>query len=79
MGFTAAAWCWRNKRQRVYHALVLGWTNKADGGHGNGRKLPLAFAAVLLDNQAMKDSVMLWATQGESRGGIFGEDGDVST
>jgi hypothetical protein len=59
----------------IYHTLGLGWTNKADGGHGNGRKLPLTFAAVLLDNQAMQDSVKNTATQAQETGGIFGEDG----
>jgi hypothetical protein len=59
----------------IYHALVLGWTNKADGGHGNGRKLPLTFASVMLDHQAMQDTVKHTATQAQETGGIFGEDG----
>jgi len=41
----------------LYHMLVNGQTWPANGGHGEGRKLPIAFAAVFLDDAAMKAAV----------------------
>ncbi len=41
----------------LYHMLLGGQTWPANGGHGEGRKLPIAFAAVLLDDAAIRDAV----------------------
>ncbi|MDD5148842.1 MAG: hypothetical protein PHH08_05255, partial [Candidatus ainarchaeum sp.] len=41
----------------VFAMRAAGQSWTADGGHDLGMKLPLAFAAVLLNNQAMKDAV----------------------
>ncbi len=38
----------------LYHAVLNGQTWPSGGGHQPGRKLPLTFAAVMLDNQRMK-------------------------
>jgi len=43
------------------------------GGHGEGRKLPIAFAAVLLDDQEMKDAVSEAGIDSD----IFGENKGV--
>lgn len=40
-----------------YHMLKTGSNWHADGGHFVGRKLPVVFTAVLLDNQTMKDEI----------------------
>lgn len=53
----------------LYNMRYGGLTFEANGGHANGRKLPLAFAALMLDNQAMKDSVFA------AHNGEFSEDG----
>jgi len=42
----------------LYHMLAGGQTWPANGGHGEGRKLPIAFAAALLDDAAMTDAVI---------------------
>jgi len=41
----------------LFHMLEGGQTWPANGGHGEGRKLPIAFAAALLDDAAMRDAV----------------------
>jgi hypothetical protein len=41
----------------LYHMLKLGHTWPAGGGHRPGQKLPLSFAAVLLDNSDMKTAI----------------------
>jgi hypothetical protein len=41
----------------IYHMYINGISWPDDGGHGAGRKLPPTFAAVVLDNQAMKAAI----------------------
>lgn len=41
----------------LFHMLEGGQTWPANGGHGEGRKLPIAFAAALLDDAAIRDAV----------------------
>jgi len=41
----------------LYHMLKGGQTWPANGGHGLGRKLPIAFAGVLLDEDMIVDAV----------------------
>jgi hypothetical protein len=41
----------------TYYTLLGGMKWRGDGGHDSGRKLPIAFAAVLLDDPAMKSAV----------------------
>jgi hypothetical protein len=41
----------------LYHDLLGGSTWPANGGHALGRKLPMAFAGLLLGNTAMQDAV----------------------
>jgi len=41
----------------LYHMLVLGHEWGAGGGHRPGQKLPLSFAAAVLDSEAMRDAV----------------------
>jgi hypothetical protein len=41
----------------TYYMASYGRTWEADGGHGWGRMLPVTFAAVMLDNQTMKNFV----------------------
>jgi hypothetical protein len=41
----------------LYHMLANGQTWPANGGHGEGRKLPIACAAALLGDAAMADAV----------------------
>jgi hypothetical protein len=42
----------------LYHAILNGQTWPGGGGYNPGRKLPLSFAAVLLDHQGMKNTVL---------------------
>ncbi|MCB0347149.1 MAG: hypothetical protein KDD66_18660, partial [Bdellovibrionales bacterium] len=53
----------------LYNMRFGGLLFSANGGHTNGRKLPLAFAAVMLNNQPMKDALFAANT------GEFSEDG----
>jgi hypothetical protein len=55
----------------LYHMLIGGQTWPANGGHGEGRKLPIALAATLLDDEQMKAAV-----QGADRN-AFGENGGM--
>ena len=41
----------------LYHIAANGGSWKPNGGHAEGRKLPIAFAAWLLNDQDMKDTV----------------------
>lgn len=41
----------------VYYTLIQGGLWPANGGHTLGRLLPMAFAAVILDDQSIKDAV----------------------
>jgi hypothetical protein len=63
----------------LYHMQKGGQTWPANGGHGEGRKLPIAFAAVLLDDAAMKDAVTNAGSEvfGENGGMYFSETADV--
>jgi hypothetical protein len=42
----------------LYHMILNGQTWPAGGGHRPGQKLPMSLAAVLLDHQAMKNTVI---------------------
>jgi hypothetical protein len=54
------------------YAMMLGGVSwPPNGGHSEGRKLPMAFAAVLLDDQDMKDAVT------GAPGDRFGETGGM--
>ncbi len=55
-----------------YHMMKNGMNWRADGGHMVGRKLPVVFAAILLDNPEMKKSIASAPT------GTFSEDGHTS-
>jgi hypothetical protein len=63
----------------LYQMLKNGQTWPANGGHGEGRKLPIAFAAVLLDESEMKDAVSNAGTEafGENGGMYFSEQADT--
>jgi hypothetical protein len=63
----------------LFHLHQLGLRWSADGGHGNGRKLPMAFAAVMLNDQSMKETVMKAAQALQNDAGVFGEDGHLYT
>jgi hypothetical protein len=41
----------------LYHMVMLGQVWPDGGGHRPGQKMPMAFAAVMLDHQGMKDAV----------------------
>jgi hypothetical protein len=41
----------------LYHMMIGGVTWPPNGGHSEGRKLPVTFAAALLDDREMKDAV----------------------
>ena len=41
-----------------YHILKNGGSWISNGGHSNGRKLPIILTAILFENQEMKDAVM---------------------
>jgi hypothetical protein len=41
----------------TYYTLLGGMKWRGDGGHDSGRKLPIAFAAIILDDPAMKSAV----------------------
>ncbi|MGA8519120.1 MAG: hypothetical protein WB735_13465, partial [Pseudonocardiaceae bacterium] len=56
----------------TYYTLLGGMKWLGEGGHGNGRKLPITFAAVLLDDPAMKRAV----SEGPATKS-FGEDDQV--
>lgn len=58
-----------------YHMALGGTTWQADGGHGNGIKLPITFAAAILDNKEMKDFVSTAPKDGLKH--TFGEDGMI--
>jgi len=55
----------------LYHMLEAGQSWPANGGHGEGRKLPIALAAALLDDPAMQEAV---SGAGED---AFGENGGM--
>ena len=55
----------------LFHIMKNGGEWGADGGHNNGRKLPIILAAVLLNNQEMKDSIL------NAIYGTFQEDGHL--
>jgi hypothetical protein len=55
----------------LYHMLKGGRKWTAGGGHGEGRKLPIAFAAALLGNQEMTNAVRNAGTD------TFGENGGM--
>ena len=55
----------------LYGMLQAGMTWPGNGGHGEGRKLPIAFAGVLLDDKEMKDAI---STAGEY---FFGENNGI--
>jgi hypothetical protein len=56
----------------TYYTLLGGMKWRGDGGHDSGRKLTIAFAAVLLDDPAMKSTVSKSAALNK-----FGEDAQV--
>lgn len=56
----------------TYYTLLGGMKWLGNGGHDSGRKLPIAFAAVLLDDPAMKAAVSASASMKS-----FGEDAQV--
>jgi hypothetical protein len=56
----------------TYYTLLGGMKWQGDGGHDSGRKLPIAFAAVLLDDPAMKSAI---STRVATKS--FGEDAQV--
>ncbi|MBW2457588.1 MAG: hypothetical protein JRI68_23990 [Deltaproteobacteria bacterium] len=56
----------------LHHMLLGGLEWSANGGHHNGRKLALVFAAELLDDQAMRDAIAAAPYN------TFGEDGSLS-
>ena len=60
----------------LYHMALGGASWPSNGGYGNGRKLPLTFAAVLLATSGMKNIVM--ANTDNSIYHLFGEDGHVA-
>jgi hypothetical protein len=55
----------------LFHMLEGGQTWPANGGHGEGRELPIAFAAALLDDAPMRDAVNAAGTD------AFGENGGM--
>jgi hypothetical protein len=56
-----------------YYASAVGGVSwPANGGHGNGRKLAIAFAAAMLGDAAMQSWLAATAAN------TFGEDGDIS-
>ncbi len=55
----------------LYHMMLGGVTWPPGGGHGEGRKLPVTFAAVLLDEPVMQADVSESATP------VFGENGGM--
>jgi hypothetical protein len=55
----------------LYHMMLGGVTWPPGGGHGEGRKLPVTFAAVMLDDSQMQADVSASATQ------VFGENGGM--
>jgi hypothetical protein len=55
----------------LYHMMLGGVTWTGNGGHGEGRKLPMTFAAMMLDDGAMQAAV---SAAGEA---VFGEDDGV--
>ena len=61
-----------------YHMARGGTTWPANGGHGNGEKLPLTFAAVMLNDQPMQDYVKNVPHGGAPKfDEVFGEDGMI--
>ncbi len=42
----------------LYHVMLNGGSWPANGGHGSGRKFPMILAAILLDNQTMKEDIL---------------------
>lgn len=62
----------------IYHMAVEGVTWPAAGGHGEGRKLPAIMAAVLLENNAMKNMLtnIESATFGETSGVVYSATAD---
>lgn len=59
----------------LYHMMLGGVTWEPGGGHGEGRKLPVTFAAVMLDDAVMQADVSGSATPafGEGGGMYFSE------
>ncbi|MEP6729173.1 MAG: hypothetical protein ABJE10_00980 [bacterium] len=55
----------------LYHMRLGGESWPADGGHASGRKLPLAFTAVMLGDQGMMNAVS------NAPYNTFGEDGQL--
>lgn len=55
----------------LYHMVQNGTTWPPNGGHSEGRKLPITFAAVLLDDPQMQQTVF------ESGHDVFGENGGM--
>jgi hypothetical protein len=62
-----------------YYAMARGGTRwPANGGHGNGEKLPMTFAAVMLNDQAMQNYIKTVPHGGApSFNEVFGEDGMI--
>lgn len=55
----------------LYHMLLNGGSWPPNGGHSEGRKLPVAFAALLLDDATIQDAVR------DSTSEDFGENGGM--
>ncbi len=55
----------------LYHTMILGGGWPANGGHSEGRKLPIVFASVLFDDAEMQQAVRT------AINGKFGENGGV--
>jgi hypothetical protein len=60
----------------LYHVMKGGGDWRINGGHGSGRKLPVVFAAILLNNDTMKSDVRKLAKHNDGST-IFQEDGYV--
>ena len=56
----------------LYHMMLGGVTWKANGGHAEGRKLPIVFASVLLNDQQMMSAPGLHERD------VFGENAGIS-
>jgi hypothetical protein len=60
----------------LYHTMKGGMDWEPNGGHGSGRKLPMIVAAILLQNDTMKQDIL---AQEKIQGGVttFQEDGYI--
>ncbi len=62
----------------LYYMVRIGHNWPAGGGHRPGQKLPMSLAAVLLDDEDMKDTVRYADVFHEDHGTFTGEGGGVS-